>query len=168
MLGILSHIKSIETVFNDDILFQYKRDEPIEHSLNYTNPAVQDHHNHNHISHHLRYQRRTSLDSGSDSSSESEGKLSFLRLYFFLGKYSLKCEFRNFETEVIRTEGKRRRYPRTVEQCEREIQRLQSSLDTLRSQVGDENGSDIGGRDSNDDPLSAQNSDIKMRGIIAK
>lgn len=74
----------------------------------------------------------------------------------------------NLKTEVIRTEGKRRRYPRTVEQCEREIQRLQSSLDTLRSQLGDENGSDIGGRDSNDDPLSAQNSDIKMRGIIAK
>lgn len=69
-------------------------------------------------------------------------------------------------TEVIRTEGKRRRFPRTVEQCEREIQRLQSSLDTLRSQIGDENGSDIGGRD--DDPLSAQNSDIKMRNIIAK
>lgn len=73
-----------------------------------------------------------------------------------------------FKSEVIRTEGKRRRYPRTVEQCEREIQRLQSSLDTLRSQLGDENGSDVGGRDLNDDPLSAQNSDIKMRGIIAK
>lgn len=64
------------------ILFQYKRDEPIEHSLNYSNPTVQDHLNHNnHISHHLRYQRRTSLDSGSDSSSESEGKLLLLILY---------------------------------------------------------------------------------------
>ncbi|XP_055301606.1 ras GTPase-activating protein raskol isoform X6 [Sitodiplosis mosellana] len=113
-------------------LMQYKREEPIE-------PLA----HHNHISHHLRFQRRTSLDSphsGSDSSSEGE--------------------------EVIRSEGKRRRFPRTVEQCEREIQRLQSSLDALRSHRED-NGSDMGGRDSNDD-LSMQHSDIKMRNIIAK
>lgn len=69
-------------------------------------------------------------------------------------------------TEVIRSEGKRRRFPRTIEQCEREIQRLQSSLDALRTHRGDENGSDLGGRDSNDERLP--HSDIKMRNIITK
>lgn len=70
-------------------------------------------------------------------------------------------------TEVIRSEGKRRRFPRSIEQCEREIQRLQSSLDALRSHRGEDNGSDIGGRDSNDEPMQPH-SDIKMRNIIAK
>lgn len=72
---------------------------------------------------------------------------------------------------MIRTEGKRRRVPRSVEQCEREIQQLQSSLDTLRSQIADENNScsDIGGRDSNDEMLALPpHSDIKMRNIISK
>lgn len=72
-------------------------------------------------------------------------------------------------TEAIRTEGKRRRFPRTVEQCEREIQRLQSSLDALRSHRVEDNGSDIGGRDSNDELLATPpHSDIKMRNIIGK
>lgn len=66
---------------------------------------------------------------------------------------------------MIRTEGKRRRFPRTIEQCEREIQRLQSSLDALRSHRGDENGSDI---ISNDERAVQPHSDIKMRNIIAK
>lgn len=38
---------------------------------------------------------------------------------------------------MIHTDGKRRRTPRSVEQCEREIQRLQASLDGLRSQIGE-------------------------------
>lgn len=71
-------------------------------------------------------------------------------------------------TEVIRSEGKRRRFPRTVEQCEREILRLQSSLDAIRSHRGEEIGSDLGGRDSNDDLSMQPHSDIKMRNIIAK
>lgn len=66
---------------------------------------------------------------------------------------------------MIRSEGKRRRIPRTIEQCEREIQRLQSSLDALRTHRGDENGGDGGGRDSNEDQ---PHSDIKMRNIITK
>lgn len=77
---------------------------------------------------------------------------------------------------MIRSEGKRRRFPRTIEQCEREIQRLQSSLDALRSHRGgggvvggvEDNGSDIGGRDSNDEQANNPNSDIKMRNIIGK
>lgn len=64
---------------------------------------------------------------------------------------------------MIRSEGKRRRNQRTIEQCEREIQRLQSSLEALRTQRGEENGSDLGG--SNEDP---PHSDIKMRNIITK
>lgn len=63
--------------------------------------------------------------------------------------------------EVIRSEGKRRRFPRTVEQCEKEIQRLQSSLDALRTHRTDGNGSDM-----NDDING--HSDIKMRNIITK
>lgn len=71
--------------------------------------------------------------------------------------------------DVIRSEGKRRRFPRTIEQCEKEIQRLQSSLNALRSHRGEDNGSDIGGRDSNDEQSAVQpHSDIKMRNIIAK
>lgn len=71
--------------------------------------------------------------------------------------------------DALRGEGKRRRFPRTIEQCEREIQRLQASLDTLRSHRGDDNASDIGGRDSNDEQNNAQpHSDIKMRNIIGK
>lgn len=63
----------------------------------------------------------------------------------------------------------RRRFPRSIEQAEREIQRLQSSLDALRSQRGEDNVSDIGGRESNDELLATPpNSDIKMRDIIGK
>lgn len=81
---------------------------------------------------------------------------------------SITISFVFFCADVVRTEGKRRRAPRSVEQCEREIQRLQSSLDTLRSQIGDEN-SDMGGRDSNDEMLALPpHSDIKMRNIISK
>lgn len=66
---------------------------------------------------------------------------------------------------MIRSEGKRRRNQRTIEQCEREIQRLQSSLDALRTQRGEENGGDMNGRDSNGE---SPHSDIKMRNIITK
>lgn len=66
----------------------------------------------------------------------------------------------------MQADGKRRRTPRSVEQCEREIQRLQSSLDTLRSQIGNEQN-DIDERDSNDEKATPH-SDIKMRNIISK
>lgn len=70
---------------------------------------------------------------------------------------------------MIQTDGKRRRTPRSVEQCEREIQRLQTSLDGLRSQIGEvellrgdsPDESNIIGR-----PLS--NGDTKMRSIISR
>lgn len=67
---------------------------------------------------------------------------------------------------LVQADGKRRRTPRSVEQCEREIQRLQSSLDTLRSQIGNEQN-DIDERDSNDEKATPH-SDIKMRNIISK
>lgn len=76
----------------------------------------------------------------------------------------------DFFTDVHRSEGnnKRRRYPRSVEQCEREIQRLRSSLDALRPS-GDGNGSDVDGRDPNSELLGVQpQGDIKMRNIITK
>lgn len=85
-----------------------------------------------------------------------------IKTHLFLFIFFVVC------AEVIRSEGKRRRAARSVEQCEREIQRLQSSLVTLRSQIGDEN-SDLGGRDSNDEMLALPpHSDIKMRNIISK
>lgn len=80
------------------------------------------------------------------------------------------CIFQSifFKIEVVRNEGKRRRYPRTVEQCEREIQSLRQSLSALRPQGGDDN-SDLGGRDSNDELVEMQpQGDIKMRNIITK
>ncbi|GAB0097483.1 hypothetical protein DMENIID0001_131210 [Sergentomyia squamirostris] len=87
-----------------------------------------------------RYQRRLSVESArtlSDSSTDTEG-------------YTL--------------EGKRRRSGRSVEQCEREIQRLQASVDSLRNKLEE---SDL--RDSNDDLLSmSHHSDSKMRSIISR
>lgn len=69
---------------------------------------------------------------------------------------------------MIHTDGKRRRTPRSVEQCEREIQRLQTSLDSLRNQIGD---SDIT-RDSAEDllalPPASNGGDTKMRSIISR
>ncbi|XP_055716745.1 ras GTPase-activating protein raskol isoform X4 [Phlebotomus papatasi] len=86
------------------------------------------------------YQRRLSVESArtlSDSSTDTEG-------------YTL--------------EGKRRRSGRSVEQCEREIQRLQASVDSLRHKLEE---SDL--RDSNDDLLSmSHHSDSKMRSIISR
>ncbi|XP_037037077.1 ras GTPase-activating protein raskol isoform X6 [Bradysia coprophila] len=90
--------------------------------------------------HHQRYQRRLSLESArtlSDSSTDTEG--------------------------LIHTDGKRRRTPRSVEQCEREIQRLQTSLDSLRNHIGDSD------QNSNDDLLAMPpHSDTKMRSIISR
>lgn len=64
----------------------------------------------------------------------------------------------------MHTDGKRRRTPRSVEQCEREIQRLQTSLDSLRNQLGD---TDL--RDSAEDLLALPpHSDTKMRNIISR
>ncbi|XP_055695811.1 ras GTPase-activating protein raskol isoform X2 [Lutzomyia longipalpis] len=94
-----------------------------------------------------RYQRRLSVESArtlSDSSTDTEG-------------YTM--------------EGKRRRSGRSVEQCEREIQRLQAAVDSMRSKLeesglrGDPNNL----RDSNDDLLSmSHHSDSKMRSIISR
>lgn len=90
---------------------------------------------------------------------------------------------------MIHTDGKRRRTPRSVEQCEREIQRLQASLDGLRSQIGEVEMSravlntDAEDEEEEDDddededggvrvvgqgkrPLS--NGDTKMRSIISR
>lgn len=64
---------------------------------------------------------------------------------------------------LIHTDGKRRRTPRSVEQCEREIQRLQTSLDSLRNHIGDSD------QNSNDDLLALPpHSDTKMRSIISR
>lgn len=94
------------------------------------------------------------------------GKCFHILLEFDLNLNLTKSNvFIGFSLEVIRSEGKRRRFPRTVEQCEREIQRLKTSLDAIRSHRGDGNGSDMG-RDSNDDANG--HSDIKMRNIITK
>ncbi|KAJ6634623.1 Ras GTPase-activating protein raskol, partial [Pseudolycoriella hygida] len=90
--------------------------------------------------HHQRYQRRLSLESArtlSDSSTDTEG--------------------------LVHTDGKRRRTPRSVEQCEREIQRLQTSLDSLRNHIGDSD------QNSNDDLLALPpHNDTKMRSIISR
>lgn len=83
------------------------------------------------------------------------------------------------------SDGKRRRTPRSVEQCEREIQRLQASLDGLRSQIGEAELSRANLSDDEDDDdedeedeegvvrtggasRSANNGDTKMRSIISR
>lgn len=62
-------------------------------------------------------------------------------------------------------EGKRRRSStRSVEQYEKEIQRLQSSMDNMRRKL-----EDFELRDSNTDLASISNpSDTKMRSIISR
>lgn len=62
-------------------------------------------------------------------------------------------------------EGKRRRgSTRSVEQYEKEIQRLQSSMDNMRRKL-----EDFELRDSNTDLTSISNpSDTKMRSIISR
>lgn len=131
---------------------------PIE-PISYTSPPV---------SHHLlRYQRRLSLESArtlSDSSTDTEGL----------------CP----NDALCHTEGKRRRggsrallpvnglslglnpdgSGRSVEQCERQIERLQASVDSLRHKLEE---SDL--RESTDDLLALPpHSDSKMRSIISR
>lgn len=131
---------------------------PIE-PISYVSPPV---------SHHLlRYQRRLSLESArtlSDSSTDTEG----------IGTNDGLCH----------TEGKRRRggsrallptnslglglnpdgTGRSVEQCERQIERLQASVDSLRHKLEE---SDL--RESTDDLLALPpHSDSKMRSIISR
>lgn len=68
-------------------------------------------------------------------------------------------------------DGKRRRPPRSAEQCE--IQRLQASLDSLRHKL-DQDAAEL--RDSNDDLFALQKTgsaaslsgDSKMRSIIER
>lgn len=118
--------------------------------------------------HHSRYQRRSSMESArtlSDSSTDTEGKNPDI----FIEWQALDWMNLRVSLGMIQTDGKRRRTPRSVEQCEREIQRLQSSLDGLRSQIGEV---ELLRGDSPDEtsligrPLS--NGDTKMRSIISR
>lgn len=97
-----------------------------------------------------RYQRRMSLESArtlSDSSSDAEGDLGMSPSGGDTGK-------------------RRRSSTRSVEQYEKEIQRLQSSMDCMRRKL-----EDFELRDSNNDlasTTSSTHSDTKMRSIISR
>lgn len=112
---------------------------PIE-PISYVSPPV---------SHHLlRYQRRLSLESArtlSDSSTDTENGVH--------ANDSLSKRRKN-----VLAAG------RSVEQCERQIERLQASVDSLRHKLEE---SDL--RESNDDLLALPpHSDSKMRSIISR
>ncbi|XP_063696053.1 ras GTPase-activating protein raskol isoform X3 [Culicoides brevitarsis] len=102
-----------------------------------------------------RYHRRLSLESArtlSDSSTDTEG----------LNQPAI--------TPIVNhhhhSEGKRRRNTsRSVEQCEREIQRLQASVDSLRKKLSLENITEPTSNDKDDD---GKYSDGKIRSIIAR
>uniref|UniRef100_A0A336MXN6 CSON007884 protein n=1 Tax=Culicoides sonorensis TaxID=179676 RepID=A0A336MXN6_CULSO len=101
-----------------------------------------------------RYHRRLSLESAktlSDSSTDTEG----------LNQPAITPIVHHHHHH---SEGKRRRNTsRSVEQCEREIQRLQASVDSLRKKLSLENITEAGTDKVTDD---SKYSDSKIRSII--
>lgn len=127
--------------FNSNSLFQYKRDD-----VSYDNHLNQQNNNGNSqlAFFNNRYERRLSVESArtlSDSSTDTEGK-------------------------VLHKENKRRRNKadKSIEQCEREIFRLQSSVDILRRKLEE---SEVKETSDSIDAIAHQ-SDSKIRSIISR
>lgn len=131
----------MEIFFNSNSVFQYKRDDGL-----YDNHLNQQNNNSNSQLAYFnnRYERRLSVESArtlSDSSTDTEGK-------------------------VHHKENKRRRNKadKSIEQCEREIFRLQSSVDILRRKLEE---SEVKGTGDSIDSIAHQ-SDNKIRSIISR
>lgn len=113
-----------------------------------------------------RYERRLSVESArtlSDSSSDTEGKNhnAFLLFSSYL--------FNASPTVLHHKEGKRRRNMNKssnhqIEQCEKEIHRLQSSVDLLRQKLEE---SELKETSESIDAIAHQ-SDNKIRSIISR
>lgn len=122
-------------------LLQYKRD---------IGDGIYDNHQNNNSSNQLayfnnRYERRLSVESArtlSDSSSDAEDKIHHIK----------------------ETKRRRNKSDKSIEQCEREIARLQSNVDALRRKLED---SEIKQTSDSIDAISHQ-SDTKIRSIISR
>ncbi|XP_058834176.1 ras GTPase-activating protein raskol isoform X3 [Topomyia yanbarensis] len=159
-------------------LMQYKREEPLEmqpiNSYNGGNSS-RDHHHHSNNNNNNnssssagnnRYQRRMSIDSGrtlSDSSTDTESGSkqhptsgaynSHLALVSGLGSH-LESKRRHHRTSTSKS----------VEQCEREIQRLQASVDELRQKLEESELKEV----TEDLEAISHHSDTKIRSIIGR
>jgi RAS protein activator-like 2 len=150
---------------------QYKRDDGVyDNHLNNNNSNSNGNNNNNNQLAYFnnRYERRLSVESVrtlSDSSSESEGKTLIENF-----KMLLLNHFSNFLAVVRHKDGKRRRNnihnisKNSIEQCEKEIHRLQSSVDILRQKLEESELKET----SDSIEAIARQSDNKIRSIITR
>ncbi|XP_055527142.1 ras GTPase-activating protein raskol isoform X2 [Wyeomyia smithii] len=154
-------------------LMQYKREEPLEMQpvSSYTSANnSRDHHNHHHSTSgggtNNRYQRRMSIDSGrtlSDSSTDTEsGSKQLPSSVAFNGHVGIVGGLGSH------LDNKRRHHrtstSKSVEQCEREIQRLQASVDELRQKLEESELKEV----TEDLEAISHHSDTKIRSIIGR
>ncbi|XP_062715538.1 ras GTPase-activating protein raskol isoform X2 [Aedes albopictus] len=159
-------------------LMQYKREEPLDiHPIgSYPTGAgsARDHHHHGN-SGPGRYQRRMSIDSGrtlSDSSTDTESgpKPTHHSVSVGLGGPAGSGHLGLLGSGGGNHSESKRRYHRTstsksVEQCEREIQRLQASVDELRQKLEESELKEVS---EDREAISAHHSDSKIRSIIGR
>lgn len=153
-------------------LMQYKREEPLEIPPISSYPSGnngRDHHHHGINGGNNRYQRRMSIDSGrtlSDSSTDTESG----------PKHPVSSVLNGHSSHLGiisgsgggHSESKRRHHristSKSVEQCEREIQRLQASVDELRQKLEESELKEV----SEDLEAISHHSDTKIRSIIGR
>nr|XP_029724230.1 probable Ras GTPase-activating protein isoform X3 [Aedes albopictus] len=159
-------------------LMQYKREEPLDiHPIgSYPTGAgsARDHHHYGN-SGPGRYQRRMSIDSGrtlSDSSTDTESgpKPTHHSVSVGLGGPAGSGHLGLLGSGGGNHSESKRRYHRTstsksVEQCEREIQRLQASVDELRQKLEESELKEVS---EDREAISAHHSDSKIRSIIGR
>lgn len=151
---------------------QYKREEPqeIQPIGSYTGgSSARDHHHHGNSGVNSRYQRRMSIDSGrtlSDSSTDTESGPKHHH------SVTVSLNGPGSHLGLIggggHSESKRRHHrtstSKSVEQCEREIQRLQASVDELRQKLEESELKEV----SEDLDAISHHSDTKIRSIIGR
>ncbi|XP_055592546.1 ras GTPase-activating protein raskol [Uranotaenia lowii] len=169
-------------------LMQYKREEPIPNFSTGMNSS-RDHYHHNSSSSggtNGRYQRRMSIDSGrtlSDSSTDTESGGGKPHHPVSSSHHAVSGHHANNSSGMVTISGangavvgvsvsgsdSKRRHHRTsasksVEQCEREIQRLQASVDELRQKLEESELKDV----VDDLEAISHHSDTKIRSIIGR
>ncbi|XP_055620306.1 ras GTPase-activating protein raskol isoform X2 [Toxorhynchites rutilus septentrionalis] len=159
-------------------LMQYKREEPLDiqpiSSYTTSGNGTRDHHHSSTNGANSRYQRRMSIDSGrtlSDSSTDTE---SAPKRHPVMSSVGLNSHGNHLAIAigggggVVGSESKRRHHrtstSKSVEQCEREIQRLQASVDELRQKLEESELKET----SEDLEAISHHSDSKIRSIIGR
>ncbi|XP_065087425.1 ras GTPase-activating protein raskol isoform X3 [Ochlerotatus camptorhynchus] len=153
-------------------MMQYKREEPLEIQPIGSYPggnSAREHQHHSNSGGNSRYQRRMSIDSGrtlSDSSTDTESGPKH--------HHSVSVSLNGPGTHLGliggggHSESKRRHHrsstSKSVEQCEREIQRLQASVDELRQKLEESELKEV----SEDLEAISHHSDTKIRSIIGR